>query len=122
MVMWGLFAVLVYNVITLERDYTEYDPFAILDLDRVSEWGRERAGDTTLDCFEYLAPTHVKPKSTSLQLSIVVQYVVGGAMGGASAEWGRERRSRDRGREGGRHDFGQQQITFGPHACQTQIK
>lgn len=40
-VMWTLFAVLVYNVVTLERDYTEYDPFAILELDTVSEGRRE---------------------------------------------------------------------------------
>ncbi len=36
-VMWVGFAVLVYNVAAIERDYTEYDPFAILDLDRVTE-------------------------------------------------------------------------------------
>lgn len=33
LVLWGLLAFMVYKVLTVEADYTEYDPFAILQLD-----------------------------------------------------------------------------------------
>ena len=36
LVMWCVFAAMVYKVLTLERDYTEYDPYEILELDAVS--------------------------------------------------------------------------------------
>ena len=36
LVMWCVFAVMVYKVLMLERDYTEYDPYEILELDPVS--------------------------------------------------------------------------------------
>ena len=35
-VLWVLFFVLVYLAATVEQEYTEYDPFAILELDTVS--------------------------------------------------------------------------------------
>ena len=35
-VLWLVLAVMVYKVLTVERDYVEYDPFAILELDPVS--------------------------------------------------------------------------------------
>ncbi len=36
LVLWVLFFVMIYKVLTLEKDYTEYDPFEILQIDPVS--------------------------------------------------------------------------------------
>ena len=35
-VLWGLLFLMIYKVLTLEKDYIEYDPFEILQLDPVS--------------------------------------------------------------------------------------
>ena len=35
-VLWCVFAMMLYKALTLERDYVEYDPYAILELDAVS--------------------------------------------------------------------------------------
>ena len=35
-VLWALFFVMIYKVLTLEKDYIEYDPFEILQIDPVS--------------------------------------------------------------------------------------
>ena len=37
-VLWSFFAVMLFKVVTLERDYVEYDPFEILELDTVSHF------------------------------------------------------------------------------------
>ena len=35
-VLWALLFVMIYKVLTLEKDYIEYDPFEILQIDPVS--------------------------------------------------------------------------------------
>ena len=35
-VLWALLFFMIYKVLTLEKDYIEYDPFEILQLDPVS--------------------------------------------------------------------------------------
>jgi len=32
-VLWGVLLVMAYKVFTMEREYTEYDPYSILELD-----------------------------------------------------------------------------------------
>lgn len=34
-VLWAIFFVMIYKVLTLEKDYIEYDPFEILQIDPV---------------------------------------------------------------------------------------
>ena len=34
-VLWGVLLVMAYKVFTMEREYTEYDPYSILELDSV---------------------------------------------------------------------------------------
>lgn len=34
-VLWGVLLLMTYKVFTMEREYTEYDPYSILDLDSV---------------------------------------------------------------------------------------
>lgn len=34
-VLWGVLLLMAYKVFTMEREYTEYDPYSILDLDSV---------------------------------------------------------------------------------------
>ena len=36
-VLWVLLFVMIYRVLTLEKDYIEYDPFEILQIDPVSK-------------------------------------------------------------------------------------
>lgn len=36
-VLWALLFLMIYKVLTLEKDYIEYDPFEILQLDPVSK-------------------------------------------------------------------------------------
>lgn len=36
LVLWALLFLMIYKVLTLEKDYIEYDPFEILQLDPVS--------------------------------------------------------------------------------------
>ena len=35
-VLWAVLFVMIYKVLTLEKDYIEYDPFEILQIDPVS--------------------------------------------------------------------------------------
>ena len=35
-ILWTILFVMIYKVLTLEKDYTEYDPFEILQIDPVS--------------------------------------------------------------------------------------
>ena len=35
-ILWVLFFVGVYEISQFEKDFTEYDPYAVLELDRVS--------------------------------------------------------------------------------------
>ena len=35
-VLWALFFIGAYKISQFEKDFTEYDPFAVLELDRVS--------------------------------------------------------------------------------------
>ena len=35
-VLWALLFVMIYKVLTIEKDYIEYDPFEILQIDPVS--------------------------------------------------------------------------------------
>jgi len=37
-VLWGVLLVMAYKVFTMEREYTEYDPYSILELDTVCLW------------------------------------------------------------------------------------
>ena len=34
-VLWGVLLLMAYKVFTMEREYTEYDPYSILELDSV---------------------------------------------------------------------------------------
>ena len=50
LVLWALLFLMIYKVLTLEKDYIEYDPFEILQLDPVSDRCRERGGCPRVRC------------------------------------------------------------------------
>ena len=62
-VLWGVLLVMAYKVFTMEREYTEYDPYSILELDSVRHLSDRNAITAFSLSLSLFLPTSPTPRT-----------------------------------------------------------